>query len=149
MKPGDCIFCVIQEKGFLPNTVWQHPNNARLREQRRELNRLVSGDVVFIPDAQPKEVREPTNQVHKFRMKGERHRHWIEIELVGEDGTPIPNEKYKIILPDGSEKAGNLDQNGWSRVESDPAGNCEVIFPELDKTAWEFVKTVGPKTENS
>ena len=34
---------------------------------------LLPGDVVFIPDIIPKEVKEPTNQVHKFRMKAEKH----------------------------------------------------------------------------
>ena len=27
--------------------------------------------------------------------------HWVEIELVGEDGEPIPWEEYLLVLPDG------------------------------------------------
>ncbi|MEZ5428578.1 MAG: hypothetical protein R2747_20195 [Pyrinomonadaceae bacterium] len=149
MKLGDCIFCVIQEKGILPATAWKHPNNGTLRGQRGELNRLVPGDVVFIPDPRPKEVKEPTNQVHKFRMKDEKHRHWIEIELVGEDGRPVPDEKYRVVMPDGSLKEGKLDQNGWARVESDPPGECEVTFPERDKEAWEFIEAVASRTLSS
>lgn len=129
----------------MPATVWEHSNNAVLRRQRQEMKRLLPGDVVFIPDVRPKEVIEPTNQVHKFYMKGEKHLHWIEIELVGEDNKPIPNEKYKIVLPDGSIKEGKLDQNGWSRVEGNPAGRYEVTFPELDKDAWKFIEAVGAK----
>ena len=149
LKLGDCIFCIIKEQGFLPETVWKHSNNKPLREKRQELVMLLPGDVVFIPDIQPKEVKEPTNQVHKFQMKGENHLHWIEIELVGEDDKPYPNEKYKVVLPDGSEKEGNLDKNGWARVEGNPAGECKVTFPELDKEALEFIEEVGPKTISS
>ncbi len=145
IKLGDCIFCIIKEHNHLPATVWEHSNNAVLRRQRQEMKRLLPGDVVFIPDVRPKEVIEPTNQVHKFYMKGEKHLHWIEIELVGEDNKPIPNEKYKIVLPDGSIKEGKLDQNGWSRVEGNPAGRYEVTFPELDKDAWKFIEAVGAK----
>lgn len=146
MKLGDCIFCIIQEKGFFPDTVWKHQNNQALREKRSDLKLLQPGDSIFIPDARPKEVKEPTNQVHKFRMKAEKHRHWVEIELIGQDGKPIPNEKYKVVLPDEIIKEGNLDQNGWARFECDPAGDCEVTFPEMDWEAWELVEAVGPKT---
>lgn len=149
IKLGDCIFCVINEHNLLPDTVWQHTNNAALRQKRRELKMLVPDDVLFIPDIRPKEVKRATNQVHKFQMKGELHRHWIEIELVGEDDKPIPNEKYKVKLPDGTEKEGTLDQNGWARVESDPKGDCEITFPEMDKEAWKYIEAVGPKTLNS
>lgn len=145
IKLGDCIFCIIQDHGLLPETVWQHPDNAALKSKRRDLKMLMPDDVVFIPDIRPKVVKEPTNQVHKFWMKGEKHLHWIEIELVGEDGQPIPDEKYQVFLPDGSLKEGNLDRAGWARIECDPMGSCEVVFPELDKTAWAPVNTAGPK----
>jgi len=127
MKLGDCIFCVIREHGLLPETVWQHSNNAALRAKRRELKRLLPDDVLFIPDIRPKEVKEPTDQVHKFQMKGELHLHWIEIELIGEDNKPIPHEKYKVKLPDGVEKEGTLDQNGWAQIESQSAGDWDSI----------------------
>jgi len=145
IRLGDCIFCIIQKQGFLPDTVWNHSNNSLLREKRRELKKLLPGDVLFIPDIRPKEVKEPTNDVYKYRMKGEKHLHWIEIELIGEDDEPIPNKKYKVTLPDGSIKEGNLDQKGWARVEGNPAGQCEVTFPELDKEAWKFIEAVGAK----
>lgn len=146
---GDCVFCVIQEHGFLPGTVWNHSGNTSLREKRQELKKLLSGDVLFIPDPQPKEVKEPTNNVHKFRMKGEKHLHWIEIELIGDDDQPVPNEAYKITLPDGSIKQGNLDQSGWARIEVDPAGKYEVTFPRLDKDAWEFIGAKSAKLSPS
>lgn len=149
VKLGDCIFCVIEQHHHLPETVWQHSNNARLREQRRELKMLLPKDVLFIPDIRPKEVKRPTNQFHKFHLKGELHRHWIEIELVGEDDKPIPNQKYKVVLPDGTEKSGTLDQNGWARVEGDPQGEYEVSFPELDQDAWKFIEAVGAKPASS
>lgn len=149
VKLGDCLFCIIHEKYLLPETVWSHSKNESLRGKRIELKNLQPGDIIFIPDIRPKEVKEPTNQVHKFQMKGKPHLHWIEIELIGEDGEPIPNEKYKIILPDGSEKNGILDQNGWARVECPDKGDCEVSFPDLDKKAWEFIEKTGQKVFSS
>lgn len=145
MKSGDCIFCIIHEQGLLPEAIWKHSNNTSLRERRNDLAGIMPGDVLFLPDRQPKIVQAATNQVHKYRLKGENHRHWIEIELIGEDGKPCPHEKYQVKLPDGSLSEGNLDRNGWAQIESYPTGDCEVTFPKLDENAWDFVKETGAK----
>ncbi|MCH7704889.1 MAG: type VI secretion system tip protein VgrG [Planctomycetes bacterium] len=62
---------------------------------------------------------------------------WIEIKLVDEEGEPIPSERYKITLPDGTEKEGSLDANGKARVDGIEPGSCEITFPDLDASAWE------------
>lgn len=67
-------------------------------------------------------------------------RHWIEIELVGEDDKPIPNEAYRLRLPDGRLVEGFLDSNGFARIAELPKGGaCEVCFPQLDGAAWDFL----------
>ncbi|PZR73832.1 MAG: type VI secretion system tip protein VgrG [Chthoniobacterales bacterium] len=63
-------------------------------------------------------------------------KHWIEIELVGEDGKPIPGETYLITLPDGKTQDGTLDDKGLARVDGIDPGTCKVTFPNLDKDAW-------------
>jgi len=70
---------------------------------------------------------------------------WIEIELVGEDDKPIPGEKYRVTLPDNSVDEGTLDSQGYARVEGFEKGSCKITFPDLDKEAWEFVSSLGPK----
>jgi hypothetical protein len=68
--------------------------------------------------------------------------HWIEIELLGEDDSPIPGEAYRIKLPDGSIVSGTLDANGGARVENIvAAGACQISFPALDRGAWEPIGT--------
>lgn len=63
---------------------------------------------------------------------------WIEIELVDEDGNPVPGERYEVIAPDGQTVArGTLDSSGFARVEGLDPGECRVVFPELDEEAWE------------
>jgi len=74
---------------------------------------------------------------------------WIEIELVGEDDKPIPGEKYRITLPDQSIAEGTLDHQGWARVAGFEAGQCTITFPDLDKDAWEFIESVGAKSEEA
>jgi hypothetical protein len=64
---------------------------------------------------------------------------WIEIQLVGEDGSGVRNEKCTIIAPDGKEHRGKTDANGMLRVEGIPEGECKVSFVDLDKDAWESI----------
>jgi type VI secretion system secreted protein VgrG len=67
----------------------------------------------------------------------EQKKHWIEIELVDKEGKPVPGEKYRVTLPDGSTLAeGTLDEKGFARVDNIDPGNCKVTFPNLDKDSW-------------
>jgi hypothetical protein len=56
---------------------------------------------------------------------------WIEIELTDDEGTPIPSKKYKLLLPDGTEREGTLDGNGHAREENIPPGPVDVDFPDV------------------
>jgi hypothetical protein len=55
---------------------------------------------------------------------------FIRIELKDEEGNPIPNERYKIHLPDGSTREGSLDADAKAIEENLPAGELVVIFPD-------------------
>jgi hypothetical protein len=62
--------------------------------------------------------------------------HWVEIELVGEDDKPIPWEQYVVVLPDGREVPGYLDEAGFARLEGlTVSGSCRIHFPNLDQEA--------------
>ena len=65
-----------------------------------------------------------------------RLRTWIDVQLVGEDDAPIPDEKYEIRLPGGALRQGTLDENGSVRIDDIPPGMCQVSFPNLDQDAW-------------
>jgi type VI secretion system secreted protein VgrG len=62
--------------------------------------------------------------------------HWIEIELLGEDGKPITGEPYKVTLPNGKVADGTTDSKGRAKIPNIDAGQCKVTFPNLDKDAW-------------
>jgi hypothetical protein len=65
-------------------------------------------------------------------------RHWIEIELVGDDDQPIPGEQYCVTLPDGVQVFGFLDSKGRARLTGlESGGNCKVTFLDMDREAWE------------
>jgi hypothetical protein len=65
--------------------------------------------------------------------------HWIEIQLIGEDGKGVADQPYVIVSPDGVEHFGRTDARGLGRVNGIPGGSCKISFTELDIDAWESV----------
>ncbi len=60
--------------------------------------------------------------------------HWIGIELKDDDGNPMPDEEYRVKLPDGKILSGWLDEEGKAKVEGIPkGGQVEVSFPRIHK----------------
>jgi hypothetical protein len=116
VQEGDCISSIAFENGFFEDTLWNHPNNAELKNKRKDPNVLMPGDVVFIPDIRIKEVPEPTNQVHKFVIKGVPAK--LSLRLVYDDG---PRRKEPYILDiDGKILKGTTDSDGYIRISIMP-----------------------------
>lgn len=86
------------------------------------------------PEQPPAEQPPPPEQEQPRPQKT-----WIKIELVDMRGKPVPDEKYRITLPDGTVQEGTLDGKGQAAVYDIDPGTCKVTFPDLDKEAWEPV----------
>lgn len=61
---------------------------------------------------------------------------WVAIELKDNQGNPVPNESYKIELPDGRMVTGALDAMGTAGVDGIDPGTCNISFPNLDAKSW-------------
>lgn len=94
-----------------------------------------------IPEAEP--AKPVPGQ--EFKSEEPKETTWIEIELVNEADQPVPSERYEIKKGDEVIKKGTLDANGHARVTGLEPGSCEICFPDLDKEAWEFIESVGPR----
>lgn len=79
-----------------------------------------------------------TNPTHNPKSpKNKNKKSWIEIELVDEDGKPVPGERYRVTLPDGKTLAeGTTDEKGYAKITNIDPGTCKVTFPRLDKSSW-------------
>ena len=63
---------------------------------------------------------------------------WVTIRLVDDDTPPRPvaGARYRIRLPDGSLREGQLDEHGTAHYGGIDAGVCEVSFPDYDARDW-------------
>lgn len=70
VKQGDCLSSIANKYGLFWEKIWNHPKNAKIKEKRKDPNILYPGDVLFIPDKEEKEESAPTEQRHRFKVKG-------------------------------------------------------------------------------
>lgn len=82
---------------------------------------------------------EPARSKGRVLPKRRPKKTWVEIELIGMDGSPIPDERYRIELATGEVHEGVLDARGRARVDGIDPGTAKVTFPALDEEAWEPV----------
>ena len=61
---------------------------------------------------------------------------WIQFQLVDQDGQPVPYERYRLHLTDGSVQEGTLDAKGSVRVDGIDAGTCQISFPDIHAAEW-------------
>jgi hypothetical protein len=57
---------------------------------------------------------------------------FVGILLVDQDGTPVPNRSYRIIVPDGSTQDGTLDSHGAAMIRGLDPGNCQIWCPYVE-----------------
>jgi hypothetical protein len=69
---------------------------------------------------------------------------WTEIELRDESGNAVGNVDYILTLPDGTERRGTLDENGYAREENIPPGQIDVSFG--DTAGREVISNDRPET---
>jgi N-acetylmuramoyl-L-alanine amidase len=70
VKQGEHISAIAEQYRFFNyQTIWDHPNNAALKQKRKNPNVLFPGDELFIPDKQNKKISRDTGKTHKFKIK--------------------------------------------------------------------------------
>ena len=105
---GESTSSLAKKNGFFWKTIWEHGENAELKAKRKDPNVLFADDEIFIPEKQSKEVSKATDQMHKFKRKGEPCK--LRVQLM-KAGKPRANEKYVLNL-DGTPINGTTDDEG-------------------------------------
>ncbi len=121
--------------GHFWETVWEHPENAALRELRRSPHVLLPGDVVFVPPLAAKEVERATGKQHPFHRKGVPSR--LKIRFMVDD-QPRASRAYVLFIDGKRMKEGKTDGDGLLDEPVSPlARRAEVHFTpdELEPAA--------------
>jgi hypothetical protein len=139
VQKGDCITSIASRTGHFWKTLWEHPDNAPIRDARKSPNILLPGDVLTVPPLRKKQQDCATDKLHKFVRKGVPARLRIRVmqepEDPPEDGSgpleePRANQDYLLDI-DGDVRSGTTDGDGWIDVTIP----CEALQGKL---------TIGP-----
>jgi hypothetical protein len=97
VQQGDHLSKIAKDNGFTDYTViWDHPNNADLKKQRKNPNVLLPGDEVFIPDMEQKQESGAADKRHTFTVD----KKTLKLRLVLEDAyeKPIAGAQCALLI---------------------------------------------------
>jgi N-acetylmuramoyl-L-alanine amidase len=115
------------DKGFFWKDIWEHPENAALKEKRKDPNVLFSQDDIFIPVKEKKTVDKGSEAEYVFKRKGEPSK--LKMKLLELD-KPRANEDY-VLKVAGKLIKGTTDGDG--KLEHFIPGNAksaQLIFKD-------------------
>jgi hypothetical protein len=95
VKQGDHLVGIAAQNGFTKHSrIWDHPNNAELKQTRDNPSVLYPGDQLFIPDIEIQDFNRPTDKHHKFVVFREN----LELLLVLRNfyGEPVGNRSCNL-----------------------------------------------------
>jgi len=110
VQQGDYVPALAEKYGFRDSkTIWDHPSNAALKAKRKNPNILFPGDVVVIPDKNPKVESIATTRAHYFRIKTEVLK--LKLRLLDIHRTPRVNVACELEV-DGAGSSETTDGEG-------------------------------------
>jgi N-acetylmuramoyl-L-alanine amidase len=94
---GDTLIGIAARYGFRTwETIWDHPNNASLREKRPDPQVLDAGDVVFIPPKTLRVFNIATNQRHVFKVKALTAH--FRTQVKDNKGRPLADRQFQLVV---------------------------------------------------
>ena len=118
VKQGDHVSRIAKQFGFADyRTIWDHPNNAKLKTLRQNPNVLAPGDDLFIPDKQLKTEARPTGASHRFKAPVQPL--LLRVVFKTFDDQPVANTPCKLQL-----------EGQTFQLTTDAAGKIEKEIPK-------------------
>ena len=139
VKSGDCIDSIAAKYGLFPDTIWKHPDNKSLRDDRTCPNALAVGDIVSVPEKTISPVTKPSEKRHQFRRKGVPAQ--VNIYVL-DQGEPVANAPY-ILTIEGRLTKGKTDDEGKIKEVIDPKAKQAKLVVNEGPEAREYDLALG------
>lgn len=133
VEQGDYLSKIAQQFGFSDyKEIWNHPDNADLKNKRKNPSVLFPGDKLMIPDKEEKQVSASTGKRHTFQVS----RSPLRLRLVIEDiyEKPIANTECELVL-DGETFKLTTDGKGSIEQEISPTTTGGFLIIRSQETA--------------
>ena len=113
VQDGDCMSSISKQFGMSWKKIWNADENTTLRQQRIDPNVLFPGDLVVIPDKDPKEDGRAIDQHHVYKTQSEPTHVKIRLTI---DEKPRKNLPYELEV-DQQTKKGSTNNDGCLEEE--------------------------------
>ncbi len=124
IRKGDCVTSIAHARGFDPKILWDHPDNADLKEQRHTPQALAPGDLLAVPDLEESEEPVSTGSVGRFKLSvGPVHLR-LRLTLLGE---PRAEETYELSIQGEDAIDGCTDGDGWLDEPIPPTASTATL----------------------
>lgn len=110
VKQGECLATIAAQHGWLPQSLWEQPQNAALAELRKDMHCLLPGDEVHVPSRRPRDEAVQTDGVGRFQLAVVPAK--LRLRLL-EGDEPRAGEAYRLEYDDGQVLEGSTDGDGW------------------------------------
>ena len=151
IAPGETLAALAAEHGFSRGShIFEHPDNASLREHRDNPDVLAAGDVVVLPDPVLGTVEVRVDVRHRFQVV--RPRQHLRLKPVGCDGLSLDGRRY-VLEVEGARFEGVIDgriehaigvgaRRARLEVEPESEGQASIIW-ELEVGHLDPVETAA------
>lgn len=144
VQQGECLSSIAKAYGFMWKTLWDDPQNASLKQKRKDPNVLYPGDVVCVPDKDPKLESCVTERRHRFQLDEDGCK--LRVRLLYND-KPRAGEPYQLNI-DGLWFNGQTDGDGWIEQPIAPdAREGKLVLPNAGEEHSLLIGHIDPITE--
>jgi murein DD-endopeptidase MepM/ murein hydrolase activator NlpD len=130
VQQGDCLASLGDKFGIPWKIIWNHANNAALKQKRKNPDVLNPGDVLFIPDKKVKEDSGSTEKKHVFKKKADKV--WLRLRLL-EEFKPRAYLKYTLEV-NRKEISGRTD--GQGKLEQKIPASAKEVWIRTDQDVY-------------
>ena len=97
VQQGDHLSGIAEQFGFQKlETIWNHANNAQLKQLRKNPHILFPGDIVFIPDKTDKTAPAPTTKLSTFQIDISKLK--LNLKLMDVNDDPIASKPVTLTV---------------------------------------------------
>lgn len=141
VKQGENLARIAKQYGFKDiNTIWEHPQNESLRNDRTSPDILYPGDVVHIPDKKPFKIKLSTNKVHTLVVR-QAPPQVIDLTLKNFQGKAWRDQSFELVCGEQIIE-GQLDHTGRIKVVlediDEPTAELNVFLKGADRPSHQF-----------
>jgi hypothetical protein len=132
VKQGDCVSSIAKKFHIGDwSVIFDHPSNKALRDKRKSPNVLYPGDVLFIPEVEPKEHPVASGAPHRFTVRTPKKS--LSIIVEDADDHVLADMAYKLVVA-GETIEGKTDGKG--KLETSVPVDAQQGQLTIGKFTW-------------